>query len=260
MRKSLSKPIFEKIGLDHVSPSNLNTWANSPAIWAIRYGMGFRGQPTPKMSLGKAVERGLQEFLRDGDFDRAQHEAVLAFNMDLADPLKETKERDLIKPMLDQAIDAMVTLNPEIKSPPMLQSKASMYLKGIPVPCIGYTDFEFDGSMIVELKTTQRMPSSPSPSHMRQIAFYWKATGGKMPSIMYVTPKAFKIFQPTVDELAEAFNDLVYTGQTLVGALSVIEKPQDLFEFYPPDFSNYQWEEEEKQLAKRIIKKITEEA
>jgi hypothetical protein len=243
---------FDAIGIDHVSPSNLNCWASSPALWAVRYGMGMRSETSAKMALGKAVEAGLQVLLTDGDLDKANSQALATYDLDK--PMDGgDKERNLVEPMLSQTIEAMVQF--DLGNPVTLQRKLTMDLPGIPVPCWGFSDFEWE-KVVLELKTTQRMPSEPSASHMRQIAFYWKATG-KHPSILYVTPKAFKVFTPSLVELEYAFEDLCYLGRTLTRTLKVVaSSPTMLLSMYPADFTNFMWDDESKSLAKKVIREF----
>lgn len=241
---------FEAIGIDHVSPSNLNTWTSSPALWAIRYGMNLKSEGTDKMALGKAVEAGLQIVLMNGDLDEAFAHAYAAFNLERSMDGGD-KERALVEPMLTQAIEAMVSM--EVGSPQLLQRRLEMMLPDVPVPCMGFSDFEWDG-MILELKTTQRLPSEPTPSHMRQIAFYHKASGGKEVRILYVSPKAYKLYTPSLDDLDEAFEELCYLGRTLTKSLSVAGSPAELLKMFPADFSNFMWDAESKKLARKMIR------
>jgi hypothetical protein len=243
---------FEVLGIDHVSPSNLNTWVSSPALWAVRYGLGLRSETSAKMALGKAVEAGLQVVLMNGDLDEALRHALAVY--DLEKPFDGgDKEQKLVEPMLGQAIEAMVTLDEGAIPPALLQRKLEGTLPGTPVPCIGFTDFEWE-NRILELKTTQRMPSSPSASHMRQIAFYWWASEKKRPTLLYVTPKAFTAFTPSVDELQEAFEELCYLGRTLTTSLNKFGTVAGIFQAYPADFTNFMWDEDSKLLAKKVIK------
>lgn len=247
----MSNP-FDTMGIDHVSPSNLNTWASSPALWAVRYGMGMKPETSDKMALGKAVEAGLQIVLMSGDLDEATRHAHAVFDLERTVDGGD-KEKSLVDPMLSQAIDALVEL--DLGSPDLLQSKKEMMLHGTPVPCIGFSDFEWQHK-ILELKTTQRMPSEPSPSHMRQIAFYWMASVCKPISILYVTPKAFKIFTPKVEELREAFEELCYLGKTLTNSLSLAGGPTKLLQMYPADFTNFMWDAESKAIVRKVIREM----
>jgi hypothetical protein len=242
---------FEVLGIDHVSPSNLNTWVSSPALWAVRYGLGLKSETSAKMALGKAVEAGLQVVLMGNDIGEAIDHALTVY--DLETPVDGgDKEKKLVEPMLGQAIEAMVELDIGGRPPALLQRKLEGILPGTPVPCIGFTDFEWEHH-ILELKTTQRMPSEPSASHMRQIAFYWKVTE-KVPTILYVTPKAFKVYTPSPEQLQEAYEELCYLGRTLTTSLNKFGTVAGIFQAYPADFTNFMWDEDSKLLAKKVIK------
>ena len=51
------------------------------------------------------------------------------------------------------------------------QEKVEVKVEDLPVPVIGYIDFLFKDK-IVDLKTTNRMPSNPTEAQKRQMALY----------------------------------------------------------------------------------------
>ena len=58
------------------------------------------------------------------------------------------------------------------------QERVEIRLEDVPVPLIGYPDWTFDDhGLLVDLKTTERLPSSISDAHGRQGAVYARARG-----------------------------------------------------------------------------------
>jgi hypothetical protein len=58
------------------------------------------------------------------------------------------------------------------------------------VPVIGYLDFVFpDHGVVIDLKTTGRIPSKMSPEHQLQRAIYQKARGNQVVKFLYVSSK-----------------------------------------------------------------------
>ena len=57
---------------------------------------------------------------------------------------------------------------------------------------IGYLDFVYpQHGLVIDLKTTGRMPSKMSPGHIRQRCFYQRCMGNSQVKFLYVTPKKF---------------------------------------------------------------------
>jgi hypothetical protein len=55
---------------------------------------------------------------------------------------------------------------------------------------IGYLDFVFpDHGVVIDLKTTGRIPSKMSPEHQLQRAIYQKARGNQVVKFLYVSSK-----------------------------------------------------------------------
>jgi hypothetical protein len=72
------------------------------------------------------------------------------------------------------------------------QTKISITAKtdDFEIPVIGYLDFVFpDHGVVIDLKTTGRIPSKMSPEHQLQRAIYQKARGNQVVKFLYVSSK-----------------------------------------------------------------------
>jgi hypothetical protein len=253
--------ILQKHNIDHVSPSSLNTWSGNPVYWGLRYLGGYKFDTTPSMAVGKAVEAALQEMLMRPyiTLDEAYKHALAIYYLECPMTTDE-KEREAgagkIQPMLEQAVEVFASLN--MGSPKILQNKVTFELSVLlhgtveTVPILGYTDFEWD-EVLVDLKTTSRMPSSPKPEHIRQMAFYWRATG-KQPALVYVTPKKNDVYTPSEQELKRGWEELEYLTFTLLNALRKADGINGLLSMFPADFSSYQWDDASKAEARKLIR------
>ena len=66
--------------------------------------------------------------------------------------------------------------------------------EGWAIEFMGFIDFKFpEHGLIVDLKTTMRMPSIMSIGHQRQRAFYQKSNGNMAVKFLYVTPKKVEL-------------------------------------------------------------------
>ncbi len=104
---------------------------------------------------------------------------------------KTTKERNMIEPCMTLALEALADYGkPEF--PEEGQEKISITAKtdDYEIPVIGYLDLVFpEHGLVVDLKTTGRMPSTMSAEHQLQRAIYQKARGNQIVKFLYVTPK-----------------------------------------------------------------------
>tara|TARA_R110000787_G_scaffold89337_8_gene189227 strand:- start:1078 stop:1830 length:753 start_codon:yes stop_codon:yes gene_type:complete len=185
---------FEMHGLEHSSISQINKWIGCPSAWVSHYLFNNRGGSSPAMWRGIFTEQAVADTITNKlpmneAIEKAQADYDAKF--DFGDDSIE-KERGNIKPMTELAVEALepygVPEFPEDGS----QHRVSMTAKGEgwSIEFMGYIDFKFpDHGLIVDLKTTMRMPSVMAIGHQRQRAFYQKANGNMTVKFLYVTPK-----------------------------------------------------------------------
>jgi len=183
---------FEKHGIKHLSASSINLWSNAPDVWVMSY---LFKQRTP---MGAAAWRGIcsedgvvaaltgAQSLRD-----ATQSALEKFDKRfiIADE-KTTKERDVIAPMVENAVEALKQYGkPEFPNDGG-QNKISITAKGEgwEIPVIGFLDFVFpDSGLVIDLKTTNRMTKVMSAEHQLQRCIYAKAMGNYGVKFLYVS-------------------------------------------------------------------------
>ena len=54
---------FEKFGIDHLSPSSINTFIADPCMYILRYLYKHRGPSNPAMWRGTVVDEGVGRHL-----------------------------------------------------------------------------------------------------------------------------------------------------------------------------------------------------
>ena len=190
---------FEKHGIKHLSASSINLWTNAPDVWVASYLFKKR---TP---MGAAAMRGIctedavantltGKLHKAGALDQALEKFDSMFFM--ADE-KITKERAMIEPCMELTLQELEHYGkPEF--PEEGQIKVSITATDRnddgeviwSVPVIGYLDFVFpDHGVVIDLKTTGRIPSKMSPEHQLQRAIYQKARGNQVVKFLYVSSK-----------------------------------------------------------------------
>jgi len=175
------------------SPSSLNAFASSPAMFVMERLLGFSSPVGAAAYRGTACEAGVVAALVDGkDDDEAVTLALAEFDKLSAlsgDPRKD-KVRSQVEPITREAIKALRPYG----APNATQGFIEWKPQELEYPIVGYFDFMWgDAGVILDLKTTISCPSKIRPSHARQVAFY---TGGNMSGqIAYVTPKRSEIYE-----------------------------------------------------------------
>jgi hypothetical protein len=184
---------FEKHGIKHLSASSINLWTNAPDVWVAQYLFNKRSPLSAAAMRGICTEDAVVAVLT-GDSEVAEAVKAAHDKFDktfMVGNEKTTKERNMIEPCMALAIDQLKEYGkPEF--PEEGQQKISITAKtdDYEIPVIGYLDFVYpEHGVIVDLKTTGRMPSTMSPEHQLQRAIYQKARGNQAVKFLYVTPK-----------------------------------------------------------------------
>jgi hypothetical protein len=110
---------------------------------------------------------------------------------------KTTKERAMIEPCMELALGELEQYGqPEF--PEEGQEKISITAKtdDYEIPVIGFLDLVFpQHGLVIDLKTTGRMPSTMSAEHQLQRAIYQKARGNQAVKFLYVSPKKTNLLE-----------------------------------------------------------------
>lgn len=113
-----------------------------------------------------------------------------------------TRERDRIKPMAELAVAELQMYGnpyfPEVEEGDHHQNKVEILAKGDgwTIPVIGYLDLVFpEHGLVIDLKTTGRIPSQMSPEHQLQRAIYAKAKGNMAVKFLYVSEKKTSLLE-----------------------------------------------------------------
>jgi len=227
---------FERHNIRHLSPSSLSLYRSDPGLWARRYLLKWQDSAGPAAWRGSAVEAGLAAVLHgQNDFREKARERFELDAQGLADEATE-KQRQLIGPMLDVAIEAASS---DFSPRPALQIKIEHWLDGIPVPLLMYLDFGFQ-DFDMDLKTTERIPSEPREDHLFQIGLYHAAR--KRPQkVLYVSAKKFALYDVTDEHAAAAVRDAVNAARALERYLSLSSDPKVLAGIFSPSTEGFRW-------------------
>jgi len=190
---------FEKHNIDHLSASNINLWANAPDVWVMQYLYGKRTAMGPAPWRGICVEDAVVEILLGGKETEALDRAMEKFNSRfmIADEAI-AREAARIKPMVQIAVAELQQYGKPEFPEDERQEKISITAKGDgwAIPVIGFLDLVYpDHGVVIDLKTTGRIPSAMSAEHQLQRAIYAKAKGNMAVKFLYVSEKKASLLE-----------------------------------------------------------------
>lgn len=226
------------IPYDRHSPSKLNKFAASSAMFVLEELMGMKQVVGVPAHRGTAVEAGVAYGLLHPDADdkqcfkqaNAAYDSLTAMTGDE----RRDKYRGNIPDMVVQALDELKPYGVPTKT----QGAMTWHPNDLKYPIFGYYDFLWeDKGIVVDLKTTERMPSEIKIPHARQVSFY---CGDNMEGrLTYVTPK--KCVTYGLENVREHKMALHSLAKRVESFLSKGTEPEDFIEFTAPDLEHYYW-------------------
>lgn len=204
---------FAKHNIDHLSASSINLWTNAPDVWIMQYLYGIRTPMGAAPWRGIVVEDAVVDILTGGSEEKAIQDALDKFDKRFViGTEKTTKERDMIKPMIQLSIEELMEFGkPEFPEESERRGQEKIEIRtgkdGWTIPIIGYLDLVYpQHGLVIDLKTTGRIPSTMSGEHQLQRAIYAKAKGNMGVKFLYVSAKKASMLEDgdVADTLAKA--------------------------------------------------------
>lgn len=248
---------FETHGIKHLSASSVNLFIAAPAMWACSYLMKKRTPVGPAAHRGTSIETGVEAGLFDPEMPvtECQKLALAKFHTltRLSGDARIEKERETIAPSVEIALAELRQYGLPAKAEDgQRQHKLMIELEGVGVPILGYLDFFFpDHGMIVDLKTTGRMPSEISDAHARQGAIYTRHGSNMEVRMAYVSSKKIAVY--VVTDIARHLASFVQAAQAIERLLSLSDDSEKLTRCFAPDLSSFYWGD---QSARNIAQEI----
>lgn len=244
--------------MTHLSASSVNLFIAQPALWACSYLMKRRTPVGPAAHRGTAIECGVEAGLFDPEMPVAecQRHALEKFHSLTrlsADPRIE-KERETIAPSVEIALAELRQYGIPDKPDGDLgrQHKIAYNIEGVPVPVWGYLDFEWpQHGIIVDLKSTARVPSEISAPHARQGAIYAGPGGNRQVRFGYVSSKKITVY--ALENVGQHLASFVQAAQSIERLLSLSDDGEKLTRCFAPDLTSFYWSD---QSARRIANEI----
>lgn len=222
------------------SPSSLNLFCASPAMWVLERVLGHRQPVGVPAHRGTAVEAGVTHGLLNRDADPQEcvdiatqkYRELTALS---ADPRKD-KYGDGIDAMV---LRALTELRPYGR-PTAVQGYVEWRPDGLRCPIVGYFDFAWeDHGIVVDLKTTAALPSKIKIAHARQVALY--AMSDNMDArISYVTPAKSTTYRAeNIREHRAALHQIALCAERFLDLFP--DEPEKLVGVVCPDLESFYW-------------------
>jgi hypothetical protein len=233
---------------------------------------------TAGVSIGRASQKFLSKYMYDAekkilnekkDLDTIIKEEINEYDKyqahNEADKEQHEDTKNYLTDMIKITVKAVndIGLGDESASERYCTHK----FKELVLPKIGRIDYEDNKNKFIELKTKHRskrksdtkagfswikgyLPKQPDVNHVKQCAFYWKATG-KTPHLLYVNQDSYNVFTPdTCELLTPEYMDFLVQGDLIKAKIRqnlVYLCKGNPFEIArlvpPPDFSGFMWKD-----------------
>jgi hypothetical protein len=186
--------------------SSVSQFARSPCQWICTYGLGLRSPSSPAMTRGNLSEFGAYYKIKRG----MQQKDDKAFAKLITHRFKKLKFLDAEKEIANAIEIAKqfekVLYERQLRNIVGYQSQMIKNIDGLKYPVRAFTDFEFD-NIIVDAKSTMRMPSYPKSDHLRQQALYSKLYD-KPTALLYATPKKTMYYELNNEDIENGYNEI----------------------------------------------------
>jgi len=133
--------------------------------------------------------------------------------------------------------------------PTHTQQFVSWKPEGLAYPIVGYLDYRWEQhGILVDLKTTEKLPSSIKIPHARQVALYATMTGDNVDArLTYCTPKKRATYQ--LENTRDHLSALHQIALRCEAFLALSEDPEFFKSITIPDLDSFYWGGPARQLA-----------
>lgn len=270
----INKKIFEKFNLLPFSPSRLNSFKNFPCGFVLRYIYEYDFPANEKMIRGSSIEHGIHYYLSN---QNEKAELVDNINQTLYEEAKRSmfnyyddgtkfvldqdkaeKERSMLEPSFDIALNCLLDENITFKGSDYVTSQMEVSTEILGIPFRGFVDFVFESDQlvtVVDLKSKSRLMKSRSD--ILQQAIYKKALREKYKdkavdvSMLIVTPKKYEVVDilNTEKEMKEIEMSLI----SLANMMKICKTKDNIASLITPNLDDWNWSDKDKVLAREEI-------
>jgi len=237
--------------------SSINKFKHNPSEWLVHYGLGLRVSSSPAMVRGNLAEFGAYYKIKKGmqQKDDKHFEKLVTHmfkkNKFFGADNEISNAIDIAKKFEEKLYER------QLRNIVSYQKEKVKNINGLKYPVRLFTDFEYD-NLIVDLKSTLRMPTKPKIDHIRQQALY-SVLHNKPIALLYATPKKTMWYDLTKEDIKEGYAELVSDFKSLENYIDMCNNSlEDAIKITPlnTDPSPFYWDSNIKQAAIKIWRNI----
>ena len=248
-------------GIKHLSPSAINQYATDPAHYVLQRLFNAKSDASAAMFRGIASETGIVHGLYHPkariqecvDLALKEYDEKLSFSNDP----KYESERANIPGFIKYGLLELR----QYGVPTSAQERVEIKLPDVPVPVIGFTDLVYEEhGIVIDIKTSLRMPSAISDEHARQGAVYSHAKGNHAMRFAYCKPKPSKgearacnVYEMTAEHIAQSLSEVREIALRMDRFLSLSKDKEELAALLVPHFKGYLWSNPQIREAGRTL-------
>ena len=237
--------------------SSVNKFKHNPSEWLVHYGLGLKVSSSPAMVRGNLAEFGAYYKIKRGmqQKDDKYFTKLLSHKFSKYKFFNAESELynsiDIAKKFEEKLYER------QLRNIVSYQKEKVEKVKGLEHPVRLFTDFEYD-NLIVDLKSTLRLPTKPKIDHVRQQALYSKLHD-KPIALLYATPKKTLWYDLTKQDVKNGYDELVRDFKSLENFIDMCDNDIEKAIKITPlntDPSPFYWDSNIKQAATKIWKSI----
>jgi hypothetical protein len=221
------------------SPSSLNLFCASREMFVLEKIIGRRQPVGAPAHRGTAVEDGVTTGLLNPDASLEACTDVAFKKYDAITGLSGDKRREDYRATIPAMVEAALKELRPYGIPTHTQGFIEWKPEGLKYPIVGYFDYHWEQHNItVDLKTTEKLPSSVKVAHARQVALYVTSNNADARAC-YVTPKKCATYQiENIDAHRQALHQIALKCEAF---LALSDDPAFFTSITAPDFESFYW-------------------
>jgi hypothetical protein len=224
---------------EHHSPSSLNLFAASTSMWVLERLLNIRQPVGAPAHRGSAVEEGVAHGLEELAVPVDECVTVALSRYDTLMALSPDPRLDAYRKEIPEMVEQAVSHLRPYGTPSEMQGHVEWKPEGLELPIIGFSDFVWsDKGILLDLKTTSRLPSEIKTGHARQVSLY-AASDNMDARLCYVTPRRIACYH--LENIGEHRNALYRIAQRVEKFLSLSDDPEYYLSITVPDLDSFYW-------------------
>ena len=223
-----------RFGLKNFSATGCALAKNDMALFFMEKVMGIRGSVGCAAHRGSASEHGVAMGLQDHSVSVEACQDAALKEFDRLSALSTDPNRDKERAAVPGIVEHGLAELRQYGVPSHVQERIEWQHPDLPLPFVGYIDFQFaDHKIVVDMKSQLRLSSEISGSHAAQVALYCKAQSEPYEGrVAYITNKKAAVYR--VENPEQHVEALVKIAQKIEAFLSLAQTKEELIRVLIP--------------------------